>query len=216
MKATESQDTQFPVLRRALLFGGPRLCRGPRSLRRIPSMEPPGTQPAAGRNGDAPPVEVSWPTETAYLSGLAHWSLGENAAASQALEKPATSRASPTAPYAQALLGDIAFMDRKHADAAKWWQALEAKKRSAWKLGEALAHTVFLKRHRIIRARPLRRSGPNAAGCGQARPPRPAPGRTAGGILIQSRPGDNVRGFVGRTFLSVRGRTRMSGLLPVI
>jgi tetratricopeptide (TPR) repeat protein len=95
-------------------------------------------------NGAAPPPRLSWAVEYSYLAGLAHLGLGQNAAAAEALEKPALSPDSPSAAHAQALLGTLGFMDSNHEEAAKWWRVVDHKKRSAWKLNETLAQTVFL------------------------------------------------------------------------
>jgi hypothetical protein len=104
----------------------------------------PATPRAAQKNGATPGPRLIWPLETAYLAGLAHLDLGQNAAAAEALEKAAVIRESPSAAHAQALLGAIGFLENNHEEASKWWQTLEPKKRVAWKLGETLAHTVFL------------------------------------------------------------------------
>ena len=103
-----------------------------------------GAHQAAQRNGESSGQRVVWPVESAYLAGLAHLDLGQNGPARQALEKPALSRESPSASHAQALVGAIGFQENNPEEAGKWWQTLDPKKRAAWKLGETLAHTVFL------------------------------------------------------------------------
>ena len=98
---------------------------------------------ATSANKDKP--TITWPVESAYLSGLAHWSLQEWSQAVADLEKPARRRRQPVAlPLAQALLGAIAFQADDAATACQWWQMLEPKQRSAWKLGETLSSTMFL------------------------------------------------------------------------
>jgi tetratricopeptide (TPR) repeat protein len=87
---------------------------------------------------------VNWHVETAYLSGLARLGLREQGAAVQALKQVAESSTSPSAAPAQALLGAIAFLGNDYRGAAQWWQALDPKRRAAWKLGQTLAQTVFL------------------------------------------------------------------------
>lgn len=102
--------------------------------------------PQAPPNGSHPngTPRVVWHVEKAYLAGMAHLGLEQLGPAAQALEKPAATRESPSAAHAQALLGAISLSERQHDLASTWWQALDPKKRAAWKLGETLAQTMFL------------------------------------------------------------------------
>jgi tetratricopeptide (TPR) repeat protein len=96
------------------------------------------------RDSAAKPQALEWSVEISYLVGLAHLGLGQHEEACRALERPALSTNSPSAAHAQALLGAVHLIGNDHASAARWWQNLDSKKRAAWSLGEALAHTVFL------------------------------------------------------------------------
>jgi hypothetical protein len=113
------------------------------SCARIATGQPLTSDPAL-RNGAAVGPRVEWSVEGAYLAGLSHLSLKQYNEAAEALAKPAQSRESPSAAHAQALLGVIGLAENDYASASKWWQTLDPKKRTAWKLGETLASTVFL------------------------------------------------------------------------
>lgn len=97
-------------------------------------------------NGPVEPAapRVAWPVETAYLTGLAQLGLEQYPGAADVFKLPAQTPDSPSAAHAQALLGGIHFQEKNHEEAARWWLALDPKKRAAWKLGESLAGTVFL------------------------------------------------------------------------
>jgi tetratricopeptide (TPR) repeat protein len=82
-------------------------------------------------------------TESAYLTGCAHYRL-EDPAAAEALQKPARTAGSPSADHARALLGHISFARGDYDDAIRWWNTVDASKRVEWKLDEPLRSTVFL------------------------------------------------------------------------
>ena len=64
--------------------------------------------------------------------------------ARMALQRVAGVEKSPSAVFAKALLGQLSFTRGAYDDAAKWWNALDAKKRIEWKLDDTLRHTVLL------------------------------------------------------------------------
>ncbi len=82
--------------------------------------------------------------ESGYLEGWAQILQGQAVEAAQALRLAASKPEGPSAGHARALLGQLAFQAGALADAIKWWQSVEPKKRSAWKISETLAGTVFL------------------------------------------------------------------------
>jgi tetratricopeptide (TPR) repeat protein len=98
----------------------------------------------APRKGDVIEPRLSWADEYAYLAGLAHFRLDRLSEAAQTMTGPALNRDSPSAAHAQALLGMIGFKANDLDEAAKWWQTLDAKKRAAWKLSDALAQCVLV------------------------------------------------------------------------
>jgi hypothetical protein len=61
-----------------------------------------------------------------------------------ALQRVAAVDKAPSAVYAKALLGQLSFARGAYDDAAKWWNALDAKRRAEWKLDDTLRHTVLL------------------------------------------------------------------------
>ncbi len=61
-----------------------------------------------------------------------------------ALQRVAAVEKAPSAVYAKALLGQLSFARGAYDDAAKWWNALDAKRRTEWKLDDTLRHTVLL------------------------------------------------------------------------
>jgi tetratricopeptide (TPR) repeat protein len=102
---------------------------------RAPAQQPPAANGAPTWSAE---------TEAAYLSGIAHLELGDHAAAIRDLTIAARASGSPSAAYAQALLGLALFHGHQHAEAAAWWEKLESGRRAAWKVNEALGSTVFL------------------------------------------------------------------------
>jgi Flp pilus assembly protein TadD len=100
------------------------------------------TPAADGKKTNGPPP-VSLAVESNHLLG---WALAvqRHSAAADALKVAAKDPASPSADHARAWLGKIAFDDGKFSEAIQWWQAVEAKKRALWKLGEPLGGSVFL------------------------------------------------------------------------
>jgi tetratricopeptide (TPR) repeat protein len=88
--------------------------------------------------------KLSLAVESAYLAGWAQQLTGERMAAVEALQEAAAVADSPSAAHAQALLGKIYFEMEDYDEAVSCWQALEPKKRAAWKLNETLAGAVFL------------------------------------------------------------------------
>ena len=101
----------------------------------------PGRAPVGGPATAPPP---HWSVESDYLAGLAHLGLGDHTAASAGTDK---SCRQPGKPFGHPCPGP-ARLDRPHGQQSrrgrKWWQILEPKSRFAWKLGETLAHTVFV------------------------------------------------------------------------
>jgi tetratricopeptide (TPR) repeat protein len=61
-----------------------------------------------------------------------------------ALQRVAAVDKAPSAVYAKALLGQLSFARGAYDDAAKWWNAVDAKRRVEWKLDDTLRHTVLL------------------------------------------------------------------------
>jgi tetratricopeptide (TPR) repeat protein len=82
--------------------------------------------------------------EAGYLAGLAQIGLGKPRQAIEALKPITFDPKSPTLSYAQALLGEVLFQERRHDEAINAWQALDAQKRHAWKLVDPLAQTTFI------------------------------------------------------------------------
>ena len=111
------------------------------ACQRLTERADPGLQPVDHVNG-APALSLT--TEGGYLAGLAHLELRDYAAAAQALAASAQTAGSPSSAQAQALWGLAMFHQRRHEEAVRHWQALDAGRRAAWKLNEPLASTVFL------------------------------------------------------------------------
>ncbi|MBI3408354.1 MAG: tetratricopeptide repeat protein [Planctomycetes bacterium] len=105
-----------------------------------------GSLDAAGRSLACAESDerVHWPSENAFLIGLARLGLETPRAAAQSLERTAKSQESPSARHAQALLGRLEFEHGHFEEASRWWQLLDAKTRAAWKLAEPLAGANFL------------------------------------------------------------------------
>ena len=61
-----------------------------------------------------------------------------------AFQRVAAVEKATSAVYAKALLGQLSFTRGAYDDAAKWWNALDAKRRTEWKLDDTLRHTVLL------------------------------------------------------------------------
>jgi tetratricopeptide (TPR) repeat protein len=86
----------------------------------------------------------SLPVESSYLIGLANLRSGDGAAAVAALEVPAQAADSPSTQHARALLGKSHFDSGNYTEAVRWWKQLDAGRRAAWKLDDALRGTYFL------------------------------------------------------------------------
>jgi len=82
--------------------------------------------------------------ECGYLAGWAHWLQEDLTSAARVLQGPAQSGGSPSQAHARSLLGRVYFTGRNYKEAARWWQALEPKQRTAWKFADTLAGTMFL------------------------------------------------------------------------
>jgi tetratricopeptide (TPR) repeat protein len=82
--------------------------------------------------------------ECSFLVGWAQLFRRDNAAALQAFRVVAKAKESPSAPYAQAILGAIRFHEGGYDEAVYWWQNLDAGKRTAWQFAEPLQATVWL------------------------------------------------------------------------
>jgi len=96
-----------------------------------------------GKPRPAEAKELSLAVESAYLAGWAARLQGDNAAAGDALQEPATAN-SPSAAHAQALLGKIHFEMGEYDEAIRWWKALDASERAGWKFTDTLAGATFL------------------------------------------------------------------------
>jgi len=97
------------------------------------------------RNGSpSGALHIEWAVEAAYLQGLAEQALGRGEDALVSLAVAAGATDSPSASHAQAVLGQVSFTQGKFGEASRWWQNLDARHRTAWKIGEALGGTVFL------------------------------------------------------------------------
>ncbi len=95
-----------------------------------------------GKNGSA--AQRILAIETGYLGALAQIRLGQSRPAIDLLKPITFDSKSPTLSYAQALLGEVLFQEKRHDDAINAWQALDAQKRQAWKLADPLAQTTFI------------------------------------------------------------------------
>ena len=82
--------------------------------------------------------------EAGYLAALAHLGLNQPRPAIDALKLITYNANSPTLSFAQALLGNVHFRERRHDEAINAWQALDAQKRQAWALSEPLAQSMFI------------------------------------------------------------------------
>jgi tetratricopeptide (TPR) repeat protein len=81
--------------------------------------------------------------EGQFIQAWAHLARSEDAAAFQVLQKVAVTTG-PSADLARALLGRVGFQRGIYPEAVKWWTALDAGKRTEWKLDDALRQTVLL------------------------------------------------------------------------
>jgi tetratricopeptide (TPR) repeat protein len=89
-------------------------------------------------------AHIDWTVEAAYLQSLAELSREEPEQAADDLKTVAAAADSPSCGHAQGLLGNLAYAKGSYEEASRWWQSLEQRKRSAWKIGEALGGAVFL------------------------------------------------------------------------
>lgn len=89
-------------------------------------------------------TQIHWPTEFAYLLGLAHMQSNALGDARETLTKPALAKDSPSSRHAQAFMGLMGFDAAAYEDAVRWWQQIDPKQRAEWKLVEPLAGAVFL------------------------------------------------------------------------
>jgi tetratricopeptide (TPR) repeat protein len=111
------------------------------ACRRVTERIPAGaTAPEHANGAPAPALGV----EGEFLAGLAHLELRDHAAAGRSVGQAAQATGSPSAAEALALWGLACFEQHDHAEAVERWQALDAGRRSIWKLQEPLANTVFL------------------------------------------------------------------------
>lgn len=99
---------------------------------------------AVDADPNAAAATMPWREECAFLAGLAHLRMDNAEAAYEALQFPAARPDCPSSAQATALLGMMAFARRDHADAARWWRALDKGKLQEWNLSGALAGAVFL------------------------------------------------------------------------
>lgn len=96
----------------------------------------------AGSNGSG--TQRQFAVEAGYLAALAHIALDQPRSAIDALKPLTFDPKSPTLPYAQGLLGEVLFRERRHDEAIAAWQALDTQKRQAWSLPEPMAQTTFI------------------------------------------------------------------------
>jgi tetratricopeptide (TPR) repeat protein len=82
--------------------------------------------------------------ESRFVMAWAHLHRGDEDAARRALESVASAPQSPSAPCARAILGRLHLQAGGYDEAARWWQAVEPARRSAWGLDEPLRQTVLL------------------------------------------------------------------------
>lgn len=82
--------------------------------------------------------------ESSFLSGLTALAQGQSAAAQEHFRSVAARADSPSRSLAHAFLGQLSLAQKADEEAIRWWQALDAQKRTSWNLAEALAGTVFL------------------------------------------------------------------------
>jgi tetratricopeptide (TPR) repeat protein len=107
-------------------------------------------QLAAGDHGRAlelgrrAAADAALAAEGEFVMAWAHLHRGEGEAARAALERVAAADGSPSAPYARALLGRLAFGEGRYADASGWWTATDPRRRAAWGLDDPLRQTVLL------------------------------------------------------------------------
>jgi tetratricopeptide (TPR) repeat protein len=111
--------------------------------------------------------KISLATESAYLAGWAHLLSGNSDAAVECLKTPATAHG-PSASYAQGLLGKTSYETGNLEEAVRWWQALDAKKRIAWKLADSLAGAVFLSALEAFQASAYAQAGERLRDAGRA------------------------------------------------
>ena len=81
--------------------------------------------------------------ESHYVMAWAHLHLNNGDAARLALKAAAADK-SPSAAYARALLGRQSFDRSAYDEAARWWNEVDAGRRTEWKLDEPLRQTVLL------------------------------------------------------------------------
>jgi tetratricopeptide (TPR) repeat protein len=82
--------------------------------------------------------------EAAYLLGWTSIYRHDPEAAASAMQVVADSPASPSCPFARAILGGIRFHQGGADEAVQWWQALDADRRTALGLAEPLQQSLFL------------------------------------------------------------------------
>ncbi len=82
--------------------------------------------------------------EARYLTGLAHVRRNEPSRAVAALEKVVRSPEAASVDHARAWLGSLHFESGNYEGAVFWWKAIEAARRAAWKLDDALRGALFL------------------------------------------------------------------------
>ena len=95
-----------------------------------------------GKNGSL--AQRTLAVESGYLAALAHISMNQPWPAIDALKLITYDPKSPTLPYAQALLGEVLFQEKRHDEAIVAWQSLDAQKRQTWNLSDPLAKAIFI------------------------------------------------------------------------
>jgi len=82
--------------------------------------------------------------ESQFLMAWAHLHQDNHEAAQQALRKVAAVEKSPSAVYAQAMLGRLSFVRGAYEEAIEWWNRVDPRQRAQWQFDEPLRQTVLL------------------------------------------------------------------------
>jgi tetratricopeptide (TPR) repeat protein len=89
-------------------------------------------------------ADATLAVESAYLAGWACIQRRDPATAALAFQRVAQAADSPSAVYAQAILGAIRFHQGAYGEAVEWWQRMDPERRKALGFAEPLSGTVFL------------------------------------------------------------------------
>jgi hypothetical protein len=100
----------------------------------------PGAQAAAQRAARDPALQI----ESTYLAGWASIYRGDPDGAVAAMRQVAQAKDSPSVEHGRAILGALRFHQGAADEAVQAWQAMDAQRRTAWKLAEPLQGTLFV------------------------------------------------------------------------